>query len=269
MSSSANFFAAQRLRWNVFGLVTWWLATRSDLWVTTSRLSSAMFGWKHTHWDVYVARIGYILFAFNIVQALYFMASNTSQEPMQGSGAAQVLPASQVFVRQQAQATHPAFPSSLSISSIRERAQRNQASSTGRAEGGGVEDKATPTGKFTTSPTMEGLPLSSLLTPAKSTSELRSRHMAALHGEAEQFHLQTPPAWNGSRSRREREQGIARDVIPGLPGSQSITTLQSTPQEGGELGSKILTAHEAHNTGLDPLSVSVYKARKSLMIGEL
>jgi hypothetical protein len=181
----------------------------------------------------------------------------------------QVLPASQVFVRQQAQTTHPAFPSSLSISSIRERAQRNQASSTGRAEGGGVEDKAAPTGKFTTSPRMEGLPLSSLLTPAKSTSELRSRHMAALHGEAEQFHLQTPPAWNGSRSRREREQGIARDAIPGLPGSQGITTLQSTPQEGGELGSKILTAHEAHNTGLDPLSVSVYKARKSLMIGEL
>jgi hypothetical protein len=56
MSSSANFFAAQRLRWNVFGLVTWWLATRSDLWVTTSRLSGAVFGWKHTHWDVYVGK---------------------------------------------------------------------------------------------------------------------------------------------------------------------------------------------------------------------
>lgn len=37
-----------------------------------------------------IARIGYILFTFNIVQALYFMASNTSQEPMQGSGVAQV-----------------------------------------------------------------------------------------------------------------------------------------------------------------------------------
>lgn len=56
MSSSANFFAAQRLRWNVFGLVTWWLATRSDLWVTTSRLLGAMFGWKHAQWGVYVGK---------------------------------------------------------------------------------------------------------------------------------------------------------------------------------------------------------------------
>ena len=56
LSSPTTLLAAQRLRWNILGLVIWWLTVRSDLWVTVVRLINTIFGWKHTSWNLYVGK---------------------------------------------------------------------------------------------------------------------------------------------------------------------------------------------------------------------
>ena len=52
--SLTTLLAAQRLRWNTFGFVFWWLIVRSDLWTTLIRLANSTVGWRRSTWDSYV-----------------------------------------------------------------------------------------------------------------------------------------------------------------------------------------------------------------------
>ena len=167
-------------------------------------------------------------------------------------------------MKQNQETDHPTFPSSLSTSSIRQRAQRNQASKSSQAD-----QKYTPTisqaGRSGGTKDVDGLPLSTLLTPTKSAFGQQARNTIPLQGDTDRFSLRTPPVWQGTQNHRQ----LSASAGPAGPQAISSAGTQSAYPDEHSTGGRVLSAHEAYNTGLDPFSVSVYKARKSLIASDL
>jgi len=152
-----------------------------------------------------------------------------------------------------AQSEGPSFPQALTTQSLRARIAQKPKSDEGRANGGNAELVRTES-----SPSQGvSLPLSRILdTPNKGSSARdRSRFM----NDTEKLSLQTLPAWSGTASRGPTSSTSSARISSQQEDTQSGNSTTVSPVSGR----RVLKAHEPHNTGLDPLAVSVYQTRKS------
>jgi hypothetical protein len=152
-----------------------------------------------------------------------------------------------------AQAEGPSFPQALTTQSLRARIAQKPKSDGSQANGRNSELVRTES-----SPSQGvSLPLSRILDTPKKGSSARDR--SRFMNDTDKLSLQTLPAWSGTASRGPTSSNSSGRIPSQQEDSQSPNSTTVSPVSGR----RVLKAHEPHNTGLDPLAVSVYQTRKS------